>query len=122
MNHRYIFTLLFGLHIIWTGLWRNIQAAAYKPNALWFCLVFGIVAIVASFLYRKQKERAASITAFCVATVIFIFYFREFVVHAETEANFRVGLIILSSIAQLVVIFLPQKRVGVSSHIPAINI
>ena len=113
MNHRDIFTILFGLHVIWTGLWRNIQAAAYKPNALWFCLTLGLVAIVAGFLYRKRQERAASITAFCAVAVVLGFYFREFVTHAEQEANFRVGLIILSSIAQLVIIFLPQKRVTI---------
>lgn len=110
MNHRVIFTLLFGFHVIWTGLWRNIQAAAYKPNALWFCLILGLVAIVAGFLYRKRLERAASITAFCAAAVVLGFYFKEFVTQPAEEANFRVGLIILSSIAQLVVIFLPQKR------------
>ena len=110
MKHRDIFTILFGFHVIWTGLWRNIQAAAYKPNALWFCLIIGLVAIVAGFLYRKGLERTASITAFCVAAIVFGFYFKEFITKAEQEANFRVGAIILSSIAQLVVVFLPQKR------------
>ncbi len=110
MNHRDIFSILFGLHVIWTGLWRSIQAAAYKPNSLWFCLIIGLVAIVAGFLYRKRLERAASITAFCAAAIVFTFYFREFVTQPEKDATFRVGLIILSSIAQLVVIFLPKKR------------
>jgi peptidoglycan/LPS O-acetylase OafA/YrhL len=110
MPHRDLFTLLFGLHLIWTGLWRSIQAAAYKPNSLWFCLIIGLVAIVAGFLYRKRLERAASITAFCAAAIIFTFYFREFITQPEKDATFRVGLIILSSIAQLVVIFLPLKR------------
>jgi len=110
MPHRDLFTLLFGLHLIWTGLWRSIQAAVYKPNSLWFCLIIGLVAIVAGFLYRKRLERAASITAFCAAAIIFTFYFREFITQPEKDATFRVGLIILSSIAQLVVIFLPLKR------------
>jgi len=75
-------------------------------------MALGLVVIVASFLYRKRLERAASITAFCATAIVFGFYFREFVTHPEVEANFRVGLIILSSIAQLVVIFLPKKREG----------
>ncbi len=110
MKHRDTLTILFGLHIIWTGLWRNIQASAYKPNALWFCLAIGLVAIVAGFLYRKGRERSASITAFIAAAVVFSFYFKEFVTQPEEEATFRVGLIILSSIAQLVVIFMPRRQ------------
>jgi hypothetical protein len=110
MKHRDILTILYGLYIIWTGLWRNIEASAYKPNALWFCLVLGLVAIIAGFLYRMERERTAAITAFTVTTIVFSFYFREFITKPEDEANFRVGLIMLSSIAQLVVIFMPRKR------------
>jgi hypothetical protein len=110
MKHRDTLTILFGLHIIWTGIWRNIQAAAYKPNALWFCLTLGLVAIVAGFLYRKGRQRAASVTAFIAAAVVLSFYFNEFVGKPEEEATFRVGLVILSSIAQLVVIFMPQRQ------------
>ena len=110
MSHRDILAVLFGLHVIWTGLWRNIQAAAYKPNALWFCLTLGIIAIIAGFLYRKGRERVASITAFFSAAVILAFYFRESITKPETEANVRVGLVILSSIAMLVVILFPRKQ------------
>ena len=91
MNHRDIFTILFGLHVIWTGLWRNIQAAAYKPNALWFCLVLGLATIVAGFLYRKKLDRAASITAFCAAALVFGFYFREFATKPAAEARYYCG-------------------------------
>ena len=110
MKNRDILTIFFGFHIIWTGLWRNIQAAAYKPNALWFCLALGLVAIVAGFLYRTGRVRSASITAFIAAVTVFIFYSIEFITKAEQEANFRVGLVILSSIAQLVIIFMPRRR------------
>jgi hypothetical protein len=110
MKHRDILTILFGLHVIWTGLWRNIQAAAYKPNALWFCLAIGLMAIVAGFLYRKGQERSASVTAFIAVTIVLSFYFKEFISQPEQEANFRVGLIILSSIAQFVVIFMPRRQ------------
>ena len=41
---------------------RMLEAQAYKPNALWFCLAMGLVAIAGGFLYRMQKERAAMIT------------------------------------------------------------
>ena len=62
MQNRYLLTIIYGLITIWTGLWRGIEAQAYKPNALWFCLVMGLVAIAGGFLYRLKKERAAMIT------------------------------------------------------------
>ena len=91
-------------------MWRGIDAAAYKPNALWFCLVLGLVSIGAAFCYRLGKDRVATIAASFAAIVVFIFYFREFITSPEKEANFRVGLIILSSIAQLVVVSFPARR------------
>ena len=110
MNNRDLCCILYGIHVIWTGLWRNIEAASYKPNALWFCMTTGVIAIVAGFYYRKDRERLASIIAFCVTSVVFGFYLYEFVSSAETEATFRVGLVILSSIAQFVIIFLPARQ------------
>ena len=110
MKFRDILTILFGLHIIWTGLLRNIVAAAYKPAALWFCLVMGLIAIAAGFLFRKGFDRAASVTALFAAGVVLCFYFSEFINEPETEANYRVGLIILSSIAEFVVVLLPKKQ------------
>ena len=109
MSYRYLFTIIYGLHIIWTGLWRNIEARAYKPNALWFCLVMGIIVIGAGFLYRKGIDRIARIVALLAVTLVFGFYFFSFVSKPQNDATFRVGLIILTSIAQYVVILLPEN-------------
>ena len=109
--NRCILTIIFGLHIIWTGLWRNIEAGAYKPNALWFCLTMGIVAIIAGFLYRKGHERLAAAIALFATTVVFGFYMYTFISKPEDDATIRVGLIILTSIAEYVVILLPKEQV-----------
>ena len=109
MKSRDVLTILYGLHIIWTGLLRNIEAAAYKPNALWFCLVMGLIAIAAGFLFRKGLNRTATIVGLLATAVIFCFYFREFICEPETEATYRVGSIILSSIAEFVVLLLPSS-------------
>ncbi len=110
MTHRATIAVLFGLHVIWTGLWRNIQAAAYKPNALWFCLVLGSIAIAGAFLDRKGHGRKGVPAVLFAAFVVLAFYFREFVTKPESEANFRVGLVILSSIAMIVVALFPEAR------------
>lgn len=115
MKFRDILTILFGLHIIWTGLLRNIEAAAYKPNALWFCMAMGLLAIGAGFLFRKGYNRAATICGLLATGVIFCFYFREFICEPENEANYRVGSIILSSIAEFVVLLLPENDRPTSS-------
>ncbi len=107
MVYRWLFTVLYALHLIWTGLQRNIEAQAYKPNALWFCLVLGIAALAGAFLFRLDKTKAArSVTGFVVA-LVFGFYLYCFIKDPAEDATMRVGLIILTSIAEAVVIFLP---------------
>lgn len=59
MVYRWLFTVLYALHLIWTGLQANIQAQAYKPNALWFCLVLGLMALAGAFLFRLNQTKAA---------------------------------------------------------------
>ncbi|MEM9346738.1 MAG: hypothetical protein AAGB26_08985 [Planctomycetota bacterium] len=107
MKHRDLLTILFGLYLIWTGLWRSIEASAFKPNSFWFCLVLGAVAIGAGFLFRLQKRLVASLMALFVVTVVLGFYTSEFITSAEDEANFRVGFIMVASLAECVVVLLP---------------
>lgn len=107
MVYRWLFTVLYALHLIWTGLQANIQAQAYKPNALWFCLVLGLMALAGAFLFRLDQTKAArSVTGFVVA-LVFGFYLYCFIKDPAVDATMRVGLILLSSIAEAVVVFLP---------------
>ena len=107
MPYRWLFTLLYGLHIVWTGLQANIQAKAYKADALWFCLVMGAAAIGASILYRAGRNSAAWKLAGFVVAVVFGFYLFCLIKHPEEDATLRVGLIIISSVAQAGVILMP---------------
>ncbi|MEM6504913.1 MAG: hypothetical protein AAF711_05565 [Planctomycetota bacterium] len=108
MKHRDLLTILFGLYLVWTGLWRSIEAAEFKPNSFWFCLVLGAVAISAGFLFRLQRRLIASLMALFVVTVVLGFYTSEFITSAEKEANFRVGFVMIASLAELVVVLLPN--------------
>lgn len=101
-------TILFGLFVIWTGLLRNIEAQAYKPNALWFCLAMGVVAILGGFLYRIRRPRIGGALALTAATIVLAFYFYCFIKQPEKDANYRVGLVILASIAELIVVAMPK--------------
>ena len=112
MRNRWLFTILYGLLTIWTGLWRGIEARAYKPNSLWFCLVMGTVAIAAGFLFRLGKDLAGKIAALVAVAFVLGFYFHSFIAQPEKDATFRVGVIILASIAELVVLFLPAAPEG----------
>ena len=107
MKHRWLFTILYGLLTVWTGLWRGIEAQAYKPNALWFGLVMGAVAIAAGFLFRLGRDLPGAITALVAVAFVLGFYFHCFVSQPEKDATFRVGIIIVASIAELVVLLLP---------------
>lgn len=107
---KWLFTILYGLLVIWTGLLRGIEAKAYKPNALWFCLATGIAAIAAGFLYRLERRLAAAITALAAVAMVLGFYFFCFISKPEEDASYRVGAVILASVAELVVVFLPAAR------------
>ena len=104
---KWLFAILYGLLTIWTGLLRGVEAKAYKPNALWFCMVMGITSIVAGFLYRFEKKRAAKVTALIPAITVLGFYLRSFIVEPEGNATYRVAIIIIASIAQLTAILMP---------------
>ena len=110
MHHRWIAALLYGLHIVWTGLQAGINAKAYKPNALWFCLVMGLAAIAAAYLFRAGRIRVAKGLSFFVTGLVFGFYLYCFIKHPAEDANLRVGLAILSSLAAGALIFLPGSR------------
>jgi hypothetical protein len=112
MSQRWLFTFLYGLHIIWTGLQINIQAKAYKADALWFCLVMGLASIGASFLFRAGRNSAAKLLSFFVIGVVFVFYLYCLIKHPAEDATVRVGLIILSSIAAGALVFFPAARAG----------
>ena len=104
---RWLFSILYGLLVIWTGLLRGVEAAAFKPNALFFCLVTGLAAITAGFLFRLGKNLAGWITGLSAAAIVLAFYFTCFVGQPEKDATYRVAVVILGSIAYLVLIFLP---------------
>ncbi len=107
---KWLFSILYGLLVIWTGLQRGIEAKAFKPNALFFCLVMGVAAIAAGFLFRFEKRLAAWITALVATLIVLGFYFTCFVSQPEKDATYRVGIIILASIGHLVGLFLPATR------------
>ena len=101
---KWSWTMLFGLYVIWTGLWRCIDAVAYKPNALWFCMATGLIAIAASYLYRIGRIKAASGVALVSAGAILAFYLYCLIVQPEKDASVRVALAIVASVGELCVV------------------
>lgn len=106
---KWISTLVYGLITIWTGLLRGVEAQAYKPNALWFCMVMGLISIAAGFLFRMKKKLPAVITAAFSSVVVLGFYMTSFITEPEGNATYRVAVIIVASIAECAVIFMPEK-------------
>jgi peptidoglycan/LPS O-acetylase OafA/YrhL len=104
MEMRFVLTLSYGLFMIWTGLLRSIEAQAFKPNAFYFCIAIGSLAIVSAFLFRSdRKHSAVALSAIASATAL-IFYVGCFVGQPEKDATVRVALAIVASVAQLCVI------------------
>lgn len=112
MAHRWLFMFLYGLHLIWTGFQKGIEVKAYKPNALWFCLIMGLAAIAASFLFRGGRSKMAKRLSAFIVLLVFGFYLYCFVKAPEEDATLRVGLIMLSSIATGSLVWMPEARTG----------
>ena len=110
MSHRWLFTVFYGLHIMWTGLWRSIEAQAFKPNAFWFCLTMALAALVGAYLFRIGKHRIATIVTASTVLIVLTFYLYSFITNSAQDASFRVALIITSSVAEMVVILFPAAR------------
>ena len=104
---RTIGAIFYGLFTIWTGLLRGIEAHAYKPNALWFCLVMGSLAIAAGYLFRLGRNLAGLALGLFATLVVLGFYLYSFITAPAEDATVRVGLIIVASIGHLAVLTLP---------------
>lgn len=104
---KWLLAILYGLFVIWTGLLRGIEAKAYKPNSLWFCLIMGLICIGAAYLFRLGKDGVATVVSLVATSFVLSFYLYCFIYKPEGDATVRVGLVIVASIGFLAMIFLP---------------
>ncbi len=105
---RWLLSILYGMLVIWVGMWNGILQQAFKPNSFWFCLVTGLVAIAAGFLYRREKWILATLTGLVSGGFVLAYYLFVFVSHPEKDATWRVGIVIVASIGQWVTVLLPR--------------
>ncbi|MEO2023060.1 MAG: hypothetical protein ABGX05_14670 [Pirellulaceae bacterium] len=115
---KWLLAILYGLFVIWTGLLRGIEAQAYKPNSLWFCLAMGLLCIAAGYLFRLNKTAAATMTSLVAAAFVLSFYLYCFICKPAGDATVRVGLVIVASIGFLAMIFLPAGTKGCHKDSP----
>lgn len=102
-------SILFGLLLIGTGLMRSIEAQAFKPNAFWFCLVTGLLAIGAGYLFRLGKSRTGVIVAVSTSVLVISFYMYCLITQPEKDATYRVCAALLAGFAELSLVLLPNK-------------
>ncbi len=106
---RWLFSFLFALVVIWTGLYRTIEAQAFKPNAFYFCLVTGSMGIAAGFLYWLGKSKLARVLGLAAGGFVVGYYLFTFVTAPEEDANVRVAIAILAGLVQLITCLLPTR-------------
>jgi|EP01047_Picozoa_sp_COSAG01_P026199 hypothetical protein len=99
----------FGLLLIGTGLLRSVEAQAFKPNAFWFCLVTGLLAIGAGYLFRLGKSRTGVAVAATTSLLVICFYMYCLITQPEKDATYRVCIAIMAGFAELSLILLPAK-------------
>ena len=104
MNWQFVLTILYGLFMIWTGLLRSIEAQAFKPNAFYFCMTVGVLAVIGGFLFRAEKRWPAIIVTLIATGTALAFYLSCFIGQPDKDASVRVALAIVASIGELCVI------------------
>ena len=102
-------SIAFGQLLIGTGLLRSIEAQAFKPNAFWCCLVTGLLAIGAGYLFRLGRSRTGVVVATITSLLVISFYMYCLVTPPEKDATYRVCLAILAGFAELSLVLLPAK-------------
>ena len=105
---RWLFTFAFALIVIWTGLYRCIEASAFKPNPFYFCLVTGLSVIATGFMLLLRKNETARLLGLLSAGFVLGYYLFTFVSSPENDANYRVALAIMAALVELIVVTLPE--------------
>ncbi len=108
MDYRWLLTIVYGLFVVWTGLLRSIQAQTFKPNSFWFCLVTGLLAIAAGYFLRIKKIWVGTIVGLVAVVPVVSFYVNCFITQPDKDATYRVGLVIVASIAEICVLTIPR--------------
>lgn len=106
---RWLITFAFALLVFWTGLWRCIEVKEFKPNAFYFCLVTGLMAVGAGFLFWQGKHNLGMVIGVASAGFVFGYYLFTFVTEPEKDASYRVGIAIIAALAELIAILLPRR-------------
>ena len=109
MNIRWLLMILYGLFVIWTGLARSVEAQAFKPNAFWFCLLTGLLAIAAGYALKAEKQWFGRVLALTATLIVLGYYTFAFISEPESDASTRVALVIIASIGSLCVVTLPRS-------------
>jgi hypothetical protein len=102
-------SIIFGLVLIGTGLLRSVEAQAFKPNAFWFCLITGLLAIGAGYLFRMDKSRAGTAVAVMTSLLVVLFYMYCLITQPEKDATYRVCIALLAGFTELSLVLLPAK-------------
>lgn len=106
---RWLFTFVFALLVLWTGLWRCIEVREFKPNAFFFCLVMSLLSMLAGFFYWQRKDKLGMVFGAVTAAMVLGYYLFAFTTEPEKDATYRVGLIIIAATAQLIAVLLPKR-------------
>ena len=106
-------TLVFGLAAVAVGVWRHLQTGD-SPQAAWFGLVMGVVAMVGSALFFMRSRIPGYLVTW--VSLIFVsgwFLWRMLSGHSD-GTSIRVIFILVVCAVELVVLLIPCRSAGIS--------
>jgi hypothetical protein len=69
----------------------------------------GLLAIAGGYFFRLQRQRIATGISAAAGLVVAAFYINCLIVQPESDATYRVGLVIVAAVGHLAIVFLPKS-------------
>lgn len=102
-------TFVYGLTVVAVGIWRQAETGA-SPQAVWFGLVMGGLAIAGAVLLRRENSIPGY--ALIIVSLVFVsgWFLRRMLTHHPEGKSARVILILIACAVELVVLLWPTRR------------
>ncbi|MBA7577751.1 hypothetical protein ES708_19606 [subsurface metagenome] len=111
-----VITIIYGLLVMGIGIWRNIQTG-HSPEALWFGLVMGTIAIIGGILLVLKKRIPAYIVTFVAIGFVGGWFLYRILTHSsDGVTSLRVWIILVATVTETIILLNPVRKAGNRGH------
>jgi hypothetical protein len=101
-------TVLYAGAVAASGIWRHVQADC--PQALWFGVIMGVIAVAGAVLLCLRKPLPGYLTTFLSVSFVGGWFTRRFLTHPTDGQSLRVILVLAACLIEVLILVLPVQR------------